>query len=196
MSACKWGHDEGRDKRGNCKVCAKERIRRWVLANPDKKAAIAKRYNATHPEDPEKKRARAAVHRQRYAAERAAYNKAWREANPDKVNAKARRWRERNAEAARVRRAQWSRDNPDKQNALIAKRRARKLSATPVWADHTLIEAVYAEAQQRQQETGVPHHVDHIVPLAGKYVCGLHVHYNLRAIPAAENYSKGNRLCY
>lgn len=74
-------------------------------------------------------------------------------------------------------------------------RRAIRLRlATPKWADMDRIVAIYAERDRLTAKTGVEHHVDHIYPLAGELVCGLHVHWNLRAIPAAENVRKGARV--
>jgi hypothetical protein len=78
--------------------------------------------------------------------------------------------------------------------AKCGKRRASKLNATPSWADLKAIKAVYAEARRVSLETGVLHHVDHVVPLQGKLVCGLHVHYNLQVIPAKDNLSKATKV--
>ena len=74
-----------------------------------------------------------------------------------------------------------------------ATRRVRELSATVSFGDPEKIKAVYLEAARLTSETGTPHHVDHIVPLRGKNVCGLHVEWNLQPLPAQENIKKSNR---
>ena len=83
----------------------------------------------------------------------------------------------------------WASANPEKEYARCARRRACKLNATPSWLtkDHkSEILSLYKEAQ----ETGM--HVDHIIPLRGNCVCGLHVPWNLQLLAPKENMSKGN----
>lgn len=75
-----------------------------------------------------------------------------------------------------------------------AKHRAAKKLALPKWADICLIKEKYKEADAISKATGILHHVDHIIPLRGKNVSGLHIHTNLRPIPYFENCSKGNKL--
>lgn len=65
--------------------------------------------------------------------------------------------------------------------------RARKLQAVPKWADMLAIKQFYDSCPEG-------HHVDHIIPLAGKDVCGLHTLDNLQYLPATENLRKGNRI--
>lgn len=67
-------------------------------------------------------------------------------------------------------------------------RRAAKLHRTVAWADQEAIAAIYKEAK----ETGMS--VDHIVPLQGKLVSGLHVEYNLQLLPASDNFAKCNKF--
>lgn len=74
-----------------------------------------------------------------------------------------------------------------------AARRAKKSQATPAWADRVAIKWIYSEARRVSAESGVLHHVDHVVPLKGVGVCGLHVPWNLQIIPWRENIVKKNK---
>lgn len=76
--------------------------------------------------------------------------------------------------------------------AKDAKRRALKLLATTVWGQEN-VESFYRHAKELEQlNPGVKYHVDHIVPLVGKNVCGLHNHFNLQILTEEENKRKGN----
>lgn len=74
------------------------------------------------------------------------------------------------------------------------KRHAKKLRATPSWADLDAIAQFYVQSQQITEDTGIRHHVDHIVPLQGRNVSGLHVPWNLQVIPAEDNMKKSNHF--
>lgn len=129
----------------------------------------------------------------------------WRAANPAETSKKARdyyaanmrEWFQQrylqNKSAMNQKQRDWREANLDKHSAKEARRRAAKLCATPPWADHERINAVYAEAAALRA-LGLDVHVDHIVPLQGATVTGLHVHTNLQILLASDNLSKGNRL--
>ena len=92
--------------------------------------------------------------------------------------------------------AEWEKANPHKKLARVRKRQASKLKRTPKWltkADNDAMVALYEEAAKLSKETGIKYHVDHILPLQGKKVSGLHVPANLQVIPAKENLKKSNR---
>ncbi len=153
------------------------------------------------------------------AAPRTQYQRDWHQANLTENRCKRREstrlWRERqsasdlekarassrdhlrksyaqNPERIRARNRQWSKNNQDVVQAKNARHRAAKLKAMPLWLtseQHQLIRDFYRLARA----TGLT--VDHIVPLQGKTVCGLHVPWNLQLLPRRENCSKRNVLC-
>lgn len=105
----------------------------------------------------------------------------WRIENPDHENTK-------------IVKRRWAKAHPEKKHQDTANRRAAKLQRTPVWLNkgHQLeIDSIY-ELCSAYRQIGFDYHVDHIVPLQGKSVSGLHVPWNLQIIHAKENLSKGN----
>lgn len=118
----------------------------------------------------------------------------WYQNNIDHARQKTALWREANREYCRAEYRRWAKDNPDRINALVARRNATKLRATPAWANHDAIRAVYAEAARLTLATGVRHEVDHIVPLRSAAVCGLHWEANLQILTSAANKKKSNHI--
>lgn len=114
-------------------------------------------------------------------------------ANREKANARARDWAAANPDKIRVSKAQYVQANLDKHAALMARRRAAKIHRTPVWADPKKTEKVYEEARMMTLMMDEPWHVDHVIPLRGRRVSGLHVHTNLQLLPGVENVRKNNR---
>lgn len=125
--------------------------------------------------------------------ERGRYMLDWQRSNRDKIAKNTAKWRDENRERHRAYNRRWINENPDKANAATASRRARIREATPPWADIPAIKAFYRHAARLTRQRGTPYEVDHIIPLAGKMISGLHVHNNLRVVPKAVNRSKGNR---
>ena len=103
-------------------------------------------------------------------------------------------WKQKNKERNKQITRNWSIKNKARRAALQMKRKAQLLNAMPKWANEGAIKAIYLEAENISKETGILHHVDHIIPLLNDKVCGLHVENNLRIIPAIENLKKGSQL--
>jgi hypothetical protein len=145
------------------RIKAYERIKEWRAANPDKWKEQRQRYSKKHP---------------------------------DIIVAKVLRWKKANPERA----AEISRKTRLKNKARVlankAKHRASKRNRTPIWADKEhlwLIKQAYELAILRTKQFGFLWHVDHIIPLNGVNVSGLHVIENIQVIPAAENLLKNNK---
>jgi hypothetical protein len=206
--------DKRRNKHyGTCRVCrvkaqndrrlanieesrkkTREYLREWRAKNPEKQAAICKTYD-------EKNRDK-----------RSAYAKQYRKDNPEKVKEQVKAWVKANPEKIKgyMKKASkaWHERNPDYQSnfykahkeryvAARARRRASQDSATPTWLtaiDKAMIQEMYDVSEARYIQTGIKHHVDHIVPINGKGVAGMHVPWNLQVITAHENLSKGWRF--
>lgn len=136
-----------------------------------------------------------------HVAPRRAINGCCTECEKEKNNSEERRkymskYADKNRTKIRKIASEWQKNNKGKVNANTALRHTAKMQRTPKWLtkqDKLHIKCLYQVAAMRTKESGESWHVDHILPLQGKNVCGLHVPSNLRVIPATENISKGNR---
>ena len=173
---------------------ARNYLKEWRVKNPEKQSAIGRRYYVKNAEERKLKSAE------------------WRKANPEKCYANRKSWIERNPEKikeiSKKSNIAWHERNPNylkehykknKQNYVAARTRRRALqeSATPNWLtaiDKAMIQEMYDVSEARFIQTGIKHHVDHIVPINGKNVSGMHVPWNLQVITAHENLSKGWRF--
>jgi hypothetical protein len=104
-------------------------------------------------------------------------------------------WREGfEAEQSRLQEADREQRVAANVRARSALRRAAEIQQTPAWADKEEIKAVYLRAVSLSAATGIPHHVDHIYPLRGRLVSGLHVAGNLQVLTATANLAKKNHF--
>jgi len=206
-------------KGARCRRCHNAAGAEWAKKNPAKMKAMIAAWGAANRERRlaknaawaianagRKKEANAAWYRAN--AERLKpVMLAWVKANPEKVKAKRRTYYRKHAEVERSKYSAYRKSNPEKVRACKARwrrrqigyntaqwaaRKARKNRATPPWSDIKTINSIYRAAREMQEKTGERYHVDHIVPLKSKLVCGLHVPANLQIIPAQKNMTKQN----
>ena len=167
---CKHGHVAPRKTKGACIECIKVE---WKEALT-KRAAYFAEYNKSEAGQASKKRY--------YAA------------NADMVKTKA---LGRSNEQRQVYRRAWKKTHPDEVKASTKHRRDKHKQATPPWTtlEHKQqIRQLYIDAMTVSRVTGVAYVVDHIIPLRGETVCGLHVPWNLQVITREENLKKSNSL--
>ena len=174
----------------SCKACKKEYQVEYRAANSEK----LKDYKVEYYADNSKKLKE--------------YQVEYRTANPEKRKESQDKWCAANSEKRKEYQteyraanpdyqAEYQKANPEKFRAYDSKRRAVKLLAIPSWLtkeDYKTMEAIYAEAKRLEADTGLIYHVDHIHPLQGKLICGLHCPANFQILTKSENCAKGNRF--
>jgi hypothetical protein len=159
--------------------------------------------------DPEARKAYQKAYAQRNKERAYQRIKEWRAENPDKWAEQSKRYAARYPEKSVAKTLAWKARNPElakvvskrsrqKHAARVlankAKYRAAKLRATPGWMNqgHWFeIGCVYLY-RDALKRIGLDYHVDHIVPLQGSKVSGLHVPENLQVLPAEKNRLKNN----
>lgn len=107
------------------------------------------------------------------------------------------RARSRPDEEKRAHRSAWKARNSGVVAASVSSRKRHIRQATPKWlteSQRTAIKGFYVEAERLKKNTGIDYEVDHIIPVRGELVSGLHVPWNLRVITAEENQKKNRKL--
>jgi len=169
-------HIDVRYKSGACQKCAILKATKRRKDKPERTRAATNRYAAKN------------INKSRQR------KKLWYSRNLNKATETARQWHADNPEKVKEKRKKWEKENPGKVGLRRAKRRAALLNRTPEWIDHELIFLMYKACALLQEFMEKEYHVDHVLPLQGQIVSGLHVHTNLQILTKTENLSKGNRI--
>lgn len=136
--------------------------------------------------------------------EKSIYNKNYKKVNSDKTKEYNKRYKAVNKadidlynKSHPERHQKYYKKHKDRVYSSGAIRRASKLQAIPKWLtkEHKAeIRRIYKKCIELNKDKKNEYHVDHIVPLHGKTVCGLHVPWNLQILTRADNCKKSNKL--
>lgn len=157
-----------------CKTCCAEGLASWRARNLERKRQMDRDYAAANRESARIK------------------TQAWVKADPARKQRADRMYRIANLPQIREKHSMYKKANRATYNAAGSKRRAVLRKAMPAWANLDKIEAIYRLAKILETFDGQKYHVDHVVPLQGELVCGLHCEANLQILPAAVNSGKRN----
>jgi len=127
----------------------------------------------------------------------ASSKKSWVDQNQERKANKDREYAIKNPAARKASREKWDKSNPGRANAAKTKNKLERQMRVPAWLtedDQWIIAQAYELAKIRTRMFGFQWHVDHIIPLKGRKVSGLHVPTNLQVIPWKDNLRKGSRL--
>lgn len=173
-----------------CKRCSSKTGRAWASENREKATQTSREWRASRKENGMPIRGEPSQAEKDAQSKR---NKKRYWSDPEKARAARRVYYAENKELEAKKYKDWAAQNRSKRTSAQVYRDAAKKKATPSWANSDDISRVYSVCERVTKRTGVPHHVDHIVPLVSDVVCGLHVFNNLAVVTAKENQSKSNR---
>lgn len=178
----------------SCKRCRHNAyMREWSAKNRDKVRATNRIATAKWRAcNSEKKRQADRLYREKNLEVIREKQRARHHADPKRATERARKCRQRNRERERSNQKAYYERHRDRVIQRTVER--NKKHRTPPWANQEAIAIIYAEARRLTKETGEPHHVDHIIPLRGKTVSGLHVETNMQILTEQENKMKSNHF--
>lgn len=180
---------------GICKSCASIRSKNYRLKNIEKvsiknKESCRKYYKENRKKVLEKQRLDRKNNPNKYKNK----NKENYKRNSEKIRNRRKSYYGENTEKELTRNKKYAKLNKAKCNAIKVRYYTSKLNATPNWSELEKIEVLYEKCKWLESLTGLKYHVDHIVPLQGKNVCGLHVWENLQILEDSLNCSKRNKF--